>query len=318
MNRHIARASSAPLAAAVLAVTVLGAACDRGSTPDRTGAESAAAGPATGVLDSTQRVASTGGFSEPEAVRYDPEQDVYFVSNLNGNPTARDNNGFISRLRADGTVERLRFAAGGEGGVTLHAPRGMTIVGDTLWVCDADAVRGFDRRTGAPVATVDFSAQDVGFLNDITPGPDGALYVTDTGKDRVYRIAGRAISVALADSALGRPNGITWDSAGGRFVVVPYGGGHAIFAWRAGSAALDTVGTSAGAQFDGVEVLSGGRLLVASQRDSSLHLFEGGRGRAVVRTAGEPADIAVDTRRNRAAVPFIDLDRVDIWQLPRD
>jgi hypothetical protein len=36
--------------------------------------------------------------------------------------------------------------------VTLHAPRGMSIVGDTLWVADADAVRGFDRRSGAPLA----------------------------------------------------------------------------------------------------------------------------------------------------------------------
>ena len=297
MIRHAVRASSALAAALSLA------ACTRTSTPGDTSAESGAARTAAGVVDSTRRVATVGGFSEPEAVRYDPVQDFYFVSNFNGSGDARDNNGFISRLRADGTVERLRFAAGGVGGVTLHAPRGMTILGDTLWVCDADAVRGFDRRTGAPVATVDFSAQDVGFLNDITPGPDGALYVTDTGRDRIYRIAGRAIAVALADSTLGRPNGITWDSAGGRLIVVPYGGGRAIFAWRPGTATLDTVGTSAGAQFDGVEVLPGGRLLVASQRDSSLHLFEGGRGRAIVRTAGEPADIAVDTRRHRVAVP---------------
>jgi hypothetical protein len=34
--------------------------------------------------------------------------------------------------------------------------------------------------------------------------------------------------------------------------------------------------------------------------------------------AGAPADIGIDTRRNRVAVPYIDLDRVDIWQLPDD
>ena len=33
-------------------------------------------------------------------------------------------------------------------------------------------------------------------------------------------------------------------------------------------------------------------------------------------TTGAPADIAVDTKRNRVAVPYISLDRVDIWQLP--
>ena len=258
------------------------------------------------------------GFTAPEAVRYDPDQDVYFVSNFgSGSGGARDDNGFISRMRPDGTVDRLRFIAGGAAGVTLHAPRGMTIVGDTLWVADADAVRGFDRRSGAPLASIGFPGIDIGFLNDVAPGPDGALYVTDTPRNRIYRLRG-GVTVAVADSLLGSPNGITWDAANGRFVVVPYGGAHTIRAWAPGSTGLVEVGTSGGARFDGVEVLAGGRVLVASQADSSLHLFANGRGRPVIRTSGDPADIAVDTRRSRVAVPFIALNRVEIWEIPRD
>ena len=63
-------------------------------------------------------------------------------------------------------------------------------------------------------------------------------------------------------------------------------------------------------------MLGAGRVLVASQADSSLHLFETGRGRAVIRTGGRPADIGIDTRRRRVAVPFIALNRVEIWALP--
>jgi sugar lactone lactonase YvrE len=263
------------------------------------------------------RVALVGGFSGPEAVRYDPRQDVYFVGNFNGPGGARDNNGFISRLHPDGRVQSLRFIAGGENGVTLHAPRGMAIVGDTLWAADVDAVRGFDRRTGAPVATVDFSGFAPGFLNDVAPGPEGALYVTDTGKNRIYRVVGRQVSVAREDSTLNRPNGITWDRWGGRLVVVPYGGKQTLFGWRPGQAELEAVATTPGGRLDGVEVLGPGRILVASQADSSLHLVVGGRGRALVRTAGAPADIGVDTRRGRVAVPFIALNQVEIWQLPR-
>jgi DNA-binding beta-propeller fold protein YncE len=191
----------------------------------------------------------------------------------------------------------------------------MTVVGDTLWVVDVDAVRGFDRRTGAALATVDFSAFRLGFLNDVAAGPDG-LYVTDTGTDHIYRIAGGTVTVALRDSALGRPNGITWDRGGNRFVVVPYGGDSVIRAWTAGSRALVEVGRSGGAQFDGVEVLPGDRVLVASQRDSSIHLFAGGRGRPIIRTGGAPADLAVDTKRLRVAVPFVARNLVEIWQLP--
>ena len=274
--------------------------------------------PHTGQSAHSPPLATAQGFSGPEAVRYDPDQDVYFVANFNGRGSALDTNGFISRLRPDGTIERLRFIAGGEAGVMLHAPRGMTIVGDTLWAADVDAVRGFHRVTGAPLATIDFSGADAGFLNDIAQGPDGALYITDTGRNRIYRAANGKFTVALAGDALDRPNGITWDRAGERFIIVPYSQGEVILAWRPGTTVLDTVGRSAGGRFDGVEVLGAGRVLVASQRDSSLHLFAGGSGRPIIGTTGAPADIGVDTRRNRVAVPYIALNRVDIWQLPED
>ncbi len=266
---------------------------------------------------STEPLAVRDGFTAPEAVRYDPDQDVYFVSNFGeGSSGARDNNGFISRMDPDGVVQQLRFIAGGAGGVTLHGPRGMTIVGDTLWVADADAVRGFDRRTGAPLATVDFSTAEVGFLNDVAAGADGAVYVTDTGRNRVYAVRGGP-TVAIADTALGSPNGITWDGANRRFLVVPYGGAPAIRAWTPGSSVLLDVGTGPGGRYDGVEVLGDGRVLVASQADSSLHLFTNGVGRPIIRISGPPADIGVDTRRNRVAVPIIRLNRVELWTLPR-
>ena len=282
---------------------------EAGKSSDTAGAVGAAG-------DSARLVASPGGFVEPEAVRYDPGQDVYFVSNWGTGPTeAKDNNGFISRLTPDGVVDNLRFIAGGTSGATLHSPRGMTIVGDTLWVVDADAVRGFNRVSGAVVATVDFSKFKLGFLNDIAASPE-AMYVTDTGTDHIYRISGGKITVALHDASLGNPNGITWDDSRKQFIVVPYGGGSAISSWTAGSAALKEIGRSGGAKFDGVELLSGDRVLVASQGDSSIHLFTGATGRPIIKTGGAPADIGLDTKRNRVAVPFVSRNLVEIWQLP--
>jgi sugar lactone lactonase YvrE len=270
---------------------------------------------AVAQTDSTRPIATPGGFTDPEAVRYDPDQDVYFVTNWGtGSPEAKDNNGFISRMSPDGVVQQLKFIAGGAGGATLHSPRGMTIVGDTLWAVEPDAVRGFNRRTGAPLATVDFSAFKLGFLNDIAAGPDG-LYVTDTGTDRIYRIANGRATLALADKALGQPNGITWDAAARRFIVVPWVDS-VIKAWTPGTKTLTAIGKDGANKFDGVEILSGGRILVSSQSDSSLHLFTDGTGRPIIRTGGEPADIAVDTKRNRVAVPFVARGLVEIWPLP--
>ncbi len=86
-------------------------------------------------------VVTAGGFSKPESARFDPDQNIYFVSNINGDGNAHDNNGFISRVKADGSIENLRFIAGGTGGVTLNSPNGLVLHGDTLWVVDLDAVR---------------------------------------------------------------------------------------------------------------------------------------------------------------------------------
>jgi HSP20 family protein len=109
------------------------------------------AAPASPTLVTTVR-----GLSAPESVIHDADQDVYFVTNINGNPGARDGNGFISRMKPDGTVDSLHFVMGGRNGVTLNAPKGTAITGDTLWVTDLDAVRGFNRFTGAPLATIEF------------------------------------------------------------------------------------------------------------------------------------------------------------------
>ena len=266
---------------------------------------------------SARPIATPSGFVQPEAVRYDPDQDVYFVSNFGpGDAQAKDNNGFISRMSPDGAISQREFIAGGKKGVTLHSPRGMYIVGDTLWVADEDAVRGFNRSTGAPLFTADFSTYKLGFLNDVAAGTDGE-YVTDTGTNTIYRIAGGHVTVGIKDTALNGPNGITWDAANGRFIVVPYGGDSVIRAWTPGSTTLGIAGIGASDKYDGVEILPGGRTLVSSQGDSSLHVFSGLTGTAIIKTGGAPADIAVDTKRNRVAVPFVDRNLVEIWQLPR-
>src|SRR5439155_460685 len=151
------------------------------------------------------------GFLTPESVLHDPAQDIYFVSNINGGPTTKDNNGFISRVRPDGAVENLKFIEGGHGGVTLNAPKGLAIRGDTLWVADIDMVRSFDAKTGAPRDSVSLAGLGAVFLNDIAIAQTGALYITDTGirfddvgnvlhpgPDRIFRIGtDRQVTVAV-------------------------------------------------------------------------------------------------------------------------
>ncbi|MGH7612471.1 MAG: SMP-30/gluconolactonase/LRE family protein [Gemmatimonadales bacterium] len=273
------------------------------------------------------KVGTVDSLQTPESVKWDSVQDVYFVANINGNPAAKDNNGFISRVRPDGSIESLRFIEGGKPGVALNAPKGMALSGDTLWVTDIDAVRAFDKKTGVPVMSVDLRRQGAIFLNDVAVGPDGALYVTDTaigfdeqgnmthpGMDRIFRIGERhRVSVAAEGDTLQRPNGITWDEVGKRFIVAPFGG-PSVFAWKQGNVA-PTVIARGPAGFDGVEMVQG-RLLVSSWTDSTVSAYESGSQVRVISGVASPADFGYDAKRNRILIPLFTANRMEIWQLP--
>jgi len=293
----------ATLWCAVAAVLIVGCGKKNGGAPDR--------------------AATVGGFKTPESVRWDPAQDVYFVSNINGAPGDKDNNGFISVVGPAGMVRDSAFIAGGKNGITLHAPKGMALVGDTLWVTDIDVVRAFNARSGASVATVPVAGAI--FLNDIAAAPDGSLYVTDTairfgaagvehpGTDQIFRIApDRKVSVAIKSDTLARPNGITWDAPNERFIVVPFGGG-SLFAWKPGDAAPTVIGTGPG-QFDGVEIANGA-IWVSSWADSSVYRYVNGEGRNLIKGVPSPADIGYDAKRNRIIIPMFMANTIEIWQL---
>jgi sugar lactone lactonase YvrE len=306
-----------------LAALVSIAACGLkpGAAADTTAAGTKDSGAMTTAVGGPSKVE---GFQHPESVKYDSDLDVWYVTNVNGMGLEKDGNGYISRLKGDGAVDSMKFIESGKGGVILNAPKGMALQGDTLWVADIDAVRGFNRRTGAPVASI--APKGAKCLNDIVVGPDG-LYITDTGvkadakgmshpgPDRVYRITpDRISSVALENDSLAGPNGITWDGAHRRFIIVPFFG-NVIHAWTSGSKAIIALGSSAG-QLDGVEILDAQRMLITSVADSSLDMFENGMVTVVYKDLPTPADIGLDTKRNRVAVPLIMENRIEFRAVP--
>ena len=266
------------------------------------------------------RVASLDVFDGPESATYDAAHDVWWVGNTVGDPEKKDDNGFIARVRGDGTMDSLHFVQGGHNGAVLNGAKGMAIVGDTLWSADIDALRAFDVRTGQPLGAVDLGALGAGFPNDVAVGGDGALYVTDTGKNRIYRIAGGRATIAIESPALNGPNGIAWDARAKRFVVVSFRG-RTILAWTPGDTTLVRLAEGPG-QFDGVAVMDDGRLLVSSWADSSVSVYtvseQGGVAgiQPLVTGVRGPADIGWDGRRRRLGVPQLMDKRVDWYEVP--
>ena len=277
-----------------------------------------------------QKVGELGGLKTPESIRYSSRHDVWFVSNINGIPSEKDGNGFITRASgdrssADATVDTT-FIAGGRNGVVLNAPKGLAISGDTLWVADIDAIRGFDATTGAPLATIDLKPLGAVFLNDLVVGPDGALYITDSGirftakgmthpgPDRIFRASdGKAAEVARFTKQEG-PNGIAYDAERGNFVIAPFAA-TTLFHWTQGAAAADSFATGPGG-YDGIEVLADGRILISSWNDSTVYALSGSTMTPFIRGVPSPADIGVDTTRGLLAIPIFEAGRVEFWTIP--
>ena len=295
---------------------------DEAAKVDTSKPAAATAAPAT-----ASKVGENTEVKTPESVRYDPELDVFYVSNVNGNPSQHDGNGFIEVIRADSTgAPPKMLVESGKNGAKLDAPKGLAIAGDTLWVADINHVRAFNRKTGAPVADIDLSSQKAQFLNDIVIGPDGAVWVTDTGilfdakgamshpgTDQIFKIVGRKVTAFKPDSLHG-PNGITWDNANARFIVVPFDG-KSLETWKEGDKTTGTLATGPGG-YDGVELLSDGRVLVSSWADSSVNVVQNGTLTKLIGGVNGPADIGVDTKRGIVAIPQFSDNKVVFYKLP--
>jgi sugar lactone lactonase YvrE len=272
------------------------------------------------------RIGEVGGLKHPESACYDPGLDVWFVSNINGDPSKKDNNGFISRIASTGKMDSLKFIEAGHKGVTLNGPKGLAIVADTLWVADIDAVRAFNKRTGAPIATVNLAGK-VKFLNDAAAGPDG-VYFTDSGlkgdakgqlnyvgPDQIIRVGpGRKATFVLKSDSIGGANGITWVASQSKFVIASFGN-KSIFSWAPGDKTAKVIATGPGLG-DGLEALPDGRILMSSWADSSLLVVENGKAVPLATGIASPADFGLDAKRNRVAVPMLMEDKVEFWDLP--
>jgi sugar lactone lactonase YvrE len=260
------------------------------------------------------------GLSTPESVLYDAEQDVYFISNINGSAVEADDNGYISRVNAETLQVEAKWIDAAKDEVKLGAPKGLAIVGDELWVTDVTSIAKFDRRTGAPKGNI--ALKGATFMNDLVV--DGqTVYASDSGlkmeggnfassgSDAIWKIEGTKATKVAAGKDLNRPNGLAVQ--GGKLYVVTYGANE-LFALENGKKRTPT--TLPQGSLDGMIVLPDGSFLITSWDAKSV--FRGKPGetfQTAVENVTSPADIGYDTKRNRLLVPHFMENKVSIHSI---
>ena len=138
----------------------------------------------------------------PESVLYDSERNVYYISNINGTPLEKNNQGFISKMKAGGEIEDMNWITG------LHAPKGMGVYKSILYVTDIDRIAEIDINAGKIKRFHEVAGAR--FLNDITIDEQGSVYISDSDEQNsvVYRLTKGKVEKWLQDEKIVSPNGL--------------------------------------------------------------------------------------------------------------
>ncbi|OCX43043.1 ATP-binding protein [Campylobacter ornithocola] len=146
------------------------------------------------------------GFAHPESIYVD--ESVVYVSNVGKEltPLNKDNDGFISKLDSDGKIVELEFIK------NLNAPKGMSKIGDILYVVDIDIVYGFNVKNKKEIFKLPI--KNAVFLNDIVVLNNNTLLVSDTGTGYIHKVFlkdKKYENFIHLDSKYGGPNGLLID-----------------------------------------------------------------------------------------------------------
>jgi sugar lactone lactonase YvrE len=167
----------------------------------------------------------------PESVIYEPNENVLFVSNIDGQPDSKDKQGFISKVSPlNGTIVELNWITG------LDAPKGMAITNNTnntlLYVSDITDLIEIDINSSKIVNR--YNAPGSTFLNDVASDNQGHIYVSDTVTNTIYRLDtnnlgnssnnnNASLQVWLQSPELNGPNGLYVDDTNNNLIVVSFG-----------------------------------------------------------------------------------------------
>lgn len=165
---------------------------------------------------------TANNMKNPESVAYSPSLNVLFVSNVNGKPTEKDQNGFISKVSpSNGSIIDLNWVTG------LNAPKGIALSNNNskLYVSDLTDLVEIDINNGKIIKRI--NAPGSAFLNDVVSDKQGNIYVSDTITNTIYKLDSEnntsTLQTWLKSAQLNGPNGLHVDNNKNKLIVASLG-----------------------------------------------------------------------------------------------
>jgi hypothetical protein len=243
-----------------------------------------------------------------ESVRYDQTRNLLFVSCINGNPSDKNRTGFISKLRPDGTIESLNWVSG------LNAPKGMGIIGNLLYVADIDQLVIIDIPTAIVIEKL--NVEGASFLNDVSIGPDGKVYFTDSDTGYIW-IYSNGVMKSWITEGLNRPNGLYVEESR---VLLTSSGSEDLKVIDKSTGNIETV-TSGIGQGDGIEFTGSAGFYITTSWAGEIFLILPDYSKiSLLKTSDQEinsADIGFNTAAQVLYVPTFYNNRVVAYKLER-
>lgn len=192
-----------------------------------------------------------------EGVEYDPTNQIFLVGNGNN----------VVRMHSDAVPQGTLGAA--------KSNYGMEVMNGVLFSIVGSAIRGYDVTTGAQVMTHTLSGAS--FLNGMASNGVDKLWVSDFSAKKIYELnvadlTAPSSSIVVANTT-STPNGLTYDAANNRLVMVSWGSNASIKAIDLATYTLSVITTTNLGNCDGVDHDSYGNYYVSSWSPNAITKF---------------------------------------------
>ncbi len=186
----------------------------------------------------------------PESLDYDAAGARYLISNRGaGQILARSSSGVLSVFSDD-----------------PGSPAGLEIVGDLVYVADGSFVRGY--RLSDAVRVVNYTVSGASFLNGMTSDGVDRLWVSDFSGQRLHQLdisdIGNVSHTTPITATGFAPNGLWWDAAQQRLLIVSWGANARVFGWQPGQTSASLIVQTSFSNFDGIVRDCDGAVYVSS------------------------------------------------------
>ncbi len=235
----------------------------------------------------------------PESVLWHQQQSdgktdtLLFVSEIDGPGNAADGVGGVAVLNTDGSIRQKDWLRG------LNAPKGLAVFRGKLYIADLTEVVIVDIASAKVLQKI--KAPDSVFLNDVAIDAKGVVYISDTRKNRIYKLEQDKISSWLEN--VEAANGLKvvdeqlYIAAGDKLLKTDL---------TAGNKALIQVAVGFAERADGLEALSNGDFLVSCWAGLLYYVSADGRIKELLDTRAlklNTADIGWDQTTNTLYIP---------------